>query len=475
MRQEGPGDAQVSTFIGTAVATTTHIVAGVFILFRCIISELLWFWPRQPISFFALVLPQRLVTLKFPSHIYDALAIVFDGDVTPTVLLLAWFTLALSGGLSFRRLWGNAGNFKKLCTLALFAFGPAAWGYKVYLAELQHTALVLHVNERWPSLSTNETRVYTLLDHVRNSYNDQLLTPDMTFTYKTVDVNSLSNCPNELTLPGDRAESLRALEDEGRLELDVYKPRKLKKSVNGEIIKPGIILHIHGGGWNKGHRRVLTMNYHGGVPHSILEENMIVSVSYRLSCNGVHGNDMVSDIYDATKYVIENAKKWNADGEKIIPWGTSAGGNLALLLAYRFPELTQIKGVINFYGVTELREDRITAIGSGFWLDFHLNLFVQETRHVCAVAEDKEACFEDMSPLKHVTERSPPTLTVHGEHDGLVLVDHADMLSDALTRANVTHANLVVPGSHDCDVFVSSPCSQAAMHAIKRLTSMVFQ
>lgn len=92
--------------------------------------------------------------------------------------------------------------------------------------------------------------------------------------------------------------------------------------------------------------------------------HVIASVAYRLSCTQIDGREMLSDLRDAIDYVSKNAQKWGGNGNRIILVGTSAGGNLALLTAYRH-RLPSIVGVVSLYGVTELREERLTQIRSG--------------------------------------------------------------------------------------------------------------
>lgn len=221
------------------------------------------------------------------------------------------------------------------------------------------------------------------------------------------------------------------------------------------------------------------MNYHGGVPHYLLEENFIVSVSYRYSCHGITGPEILQDVFDAAKFVTEHAESWGADPTKIIPWGTSAGGTLALLLGYKFQDTLPIPGVINFYGVTELREQGISEISKSTYEMMHSIFFIKETRHICEVPDSKgmdskETCFEDFSPIAHISPDSPPTLTIHGEQDGIVLVNQAQKLQQTLQENNVTEITLTVQGVHDCDVYSSSLCSQAAVFAIEKFLAHVF-
>ena len=52
----------------------------------------------------------------------------------------------------------------------------------------------------------------------------------------------------------------------GDLELDVFKPR-----VQVPVPSP-IVLHIHGGGWKRGDRSAVSVNYAGGIPSYLIHQ-----------------------------------------------------------------------------------------------------------------------------------------------------------------------------------------------------------
>lgn len=214
--------------------------------------------------------------------------------------------------------------------------------------------------------------------------------------------------------------------------------------------------------------------------------HVIASVAYRLSCTKIDGREMLADLRDAVDYVSKNAQKWGGDGSRIILVGTSAGGNLALLTAYR-QRLPNIIGVVSLYGVTELREEKLTQPRSGQSLfeRLTLSIFSRATRHVCSVSDEPDTCFSEMSPLAYLEaehhnpqiERPPipPTLMIHGLEDPLVFLDQAEWLQQQLEKLGVPHALVKTTGSHDCDVLVSSPCGQATLKSFQHFLTFLEQ
>lgn len=106
-------------------------------------------------------------------------------------------------------------------------------------------------------------------------------------------------------------------------KLDVYFP---KNQSNGKII-----LMVHGGAWkigDKRHSAVVTnkVNYLSskGYTLALINYNFIPDVTVE---------DQEKEVAQALVYVQNNAKNWNASGEKVILMGHSAGAHLVSLLS----------------------------------------------------------------------------------------------------------------------------------------------
>lgn len=152
--------------------------------------------------------------------------------------------------------------------------------------------------------------------------------------------------------------------DTQTLKLDIYSNQDLK-------VKKPCIIFVFGGGFIKGKR---DDKYY--VPYfKKLEENnyKVISIDYRLGLKGekwptvfntsVLKNAItyaVTDLYDATAYLIDNAEKLGIDTANIILSGSSSGAVTCLQadwekrnntsITQKLPQHFQYKGVIGFAG-----------------------------------------------------------------------------------------------------------------------------
>lgn len=138
--------------------------------------------------------------------------------------------------------------------------------------------------------------------------------------------------------------------------------------------KPCVIF-LFGGGFVTGERNA--PRYIPYFRHLAAKGFDVVSIDYRLGLKNAADNGdfspqafmtylmrsinmAVEDLYDATNYVIENAKRWNVDSKTIIVCGSSAGAISALHSEYnicnktamtkKLPENFNYAGVISFAG-----------------------------------------------------------------------------------------------------------------------------
>lgn len=465
------------------LAWAAHRIGGILLLARLILFDLLWLLPPHPSLFITMLVP-RFIELSYP-ELYGTIGAFFDGDTSPIVWLLVVLTIVLMGGSGLPDVLFPKGKlltslWSYILTFVIFFAVPVGWLGRVYHTFQLSREIEYELTSVFPGLNAEQSRdgvfalntPYSIEAHVTNAFGGYPpLVPDLTLTYKTIEPKGTCGPEKEIMdIPYESyyAQNRREL-DKGNLQLDVYKPSKQHRSG-----KSPIILHLHGGAWYKGDRSFIRMGYHGGVPRFWLDQGFtIVSVSYRLLCSNSHVMDAIEDTADAISFVEKNAVAWNADGSTIFPFGTSAGGHLALITALQH-KLKSVRGIISLYGVAELREVELQQRAADFFeasgARMKVSAFIEATRHVCQNHEfdSADACFHAISPLAHVNIEMPPILIVHGESDPLVPPQQASWLKNASVAVGVPSVLIKVPGSHDCDVHVSSPCSQATMYASER-------
>ena len=184
------------------------------------------------------------------------------------------------------------------------------------------------------------------------------------------------------------------------------------------------------------------MNYAGGTPAFLLHNGITVAaISYRLTCSGVTGREMMEDVSDAVDFIkrtaANNEWSWKIDPNKIILLGASAGGHLSLLASFHKRD-PSIRGVVSMYGPTELRHEQLFEKSISAYEQFAMPFYVYGIQRVCsgllytsttsknatALAEEVKTCMEDLSPVAKAHSESPPILLIHGQQDPIVPVAH---------------------------------------------------
>ena len=198
-----------------------------------------------------------------------------------------------------------------------------------------------------------------------------------------------------------------------------------------------IAVFLHGGAFHRGDKA----SERSQTLCRLLAESgvAVLSVNYLLS-PGTEGEKRwqawptnLLDAASAVRFVVQNAQKLSLDASRIAVVGASAGGTLAMLLAFGAadtlagePISDSICSVVNFYGRVD-------------W-----------SRHT---DEKKKPSSEDIaraaSPLAWLESRqgvSPPVLTFHGDNDQVVPVEQARLLDEALRERGIPHELVILPG-----------------------------
>ncbi|NCI77344.1 alpha/beta hydrolase [Acinetobacter sp. PS-1] len=113
-------------------------------------------------------------------------------------------------------------------------------------------------------------------------------------------------------------------------KLDVYLPKSRAQKSSNQTLAP-ILLIVHGGAWSIGDK-----GHQGLIQHKADYWNkqgwVVISVNYRLVPN-VTVQQQTQDIADALNFVQKNASNWQANPQKIMIMGHSAGAHLVSLLS----------------------------------------------------------------------------------------------------------------------------------------------
>jgi acetyl esterase/lipase len=226
-----------------------------------------------------------------------------------------------------------------------------------------------------------------------------------------------------------------------KLKLDVVQPK-----ADSDSPRPALVF-IHGGGWKGGNKR-------GGIgrltPFVARGDYVGFSVGYRLS--GVaKWPAQIHDCKAAIRWIRLNADKYNVDPDKIGVWGVSAGGHLVSMLGTSggvesleghggWPEMSsRVTCVVNFCGPSDflafgVDSPRMNKPGGPVY-----DLFGGPLK-------EKVEAAQEASPVTHASQDDAPLLIMHGTKDGVVPIDQARRLHQALSDAGADSTLVTIEG-----------------------------
>lgn len=230
----------------------------------------------------------------------------------------------------------------------------------------------------------------------------------------------------------------------GRTEkLDLYLPA----TPTADRKAPALVW-IHGGGWNGGTKAEARARE---ICTTLAEAGYVaVSIDYKLGPGAWPQN--LHDCKNAVRFLRANAARLGIDPERIAVAGGSAGGHLALMVAYTagqpalepnapYPGFSSaVDCVINLYGITNILTRRevdksgrplgVAKLGSAL--------------AVFGAKDEADPVLRLGSPVNHLSPQSPPTLILHGRADATVDYLQAEELAAALQKHGVPHELLLL-------------------------------
>jgi len=235
-------------------------------------------------------------------------------------------------------------------------------------------------------------------------------------------------------------------------KLDIYLPSDASGTA---ALRPAVV-YYHGGGWVHGDKATDREKEIGGVLAGA--GYVFVSANYLLGAKVWPTN--VDDCLSALHFIRSHAAEYRVDPARVALMGASAGGHLALLIAYTAQSSDRVKAVIDLYGITDLLTRRdVNPDGTA-----KATLDNAHSAEMLGVDRQKGAAlWKKASPTYHVTAASPPTLIIQGLADPIV--DHAQSseLAQILEKKGIEHQLLFIPGighQFDLETWKNKPLPQ---------------
>lgn len=184
------------------------------------------------------------------------------------------------------------------------------------------------------------------------------------------------------------------------------------------------------------------------------EGYVVATLTHRSSLEGHPYPAFLEDVKTGIRFLRKNADKYQIDTERVGIWGTSSGGNTALLVGLtgdekqykteEYPEFSDsVKIVVDCFGPTDLSE----AIENIEHMD-------EDSKKLFAAlrgenTKENVARLQDMNPVNHIKNGAayPPFLILQGNEDTIVEYSQSELMYHRLSDAGADTALICVDGA----------------------------
>ena len=188
---------------------------------------------------------------------------------------------------------------------------------------------------------------------------------------------------------------------------------------------------------------------------------IVASISHRSCLDGWSFPACLQDVKCAIRYLRRMKDIYHIDDRKIAVWGTSSGGNLALLAGltgdyekYKTKEYfelsDQVQAVVSCFGATDMSA-LYKELSDMPEIRKRFDMLVGEKN------EDREKRLREMSPVYQIKKNKmyPPFLLMHGTEDNAIPFSQMVRLYETLSNCGIETEAYAVDGAMHEDSFWS--------------------
>ena len=192
---------------------------------------------------------------------------------------------------------------------------------------------------------------------------------------------------------------------------------------------------------------------------------IVAMVTHRSALDGFKAPAFLKDVKTAIRFLRANAENYQIDPDRIGIWGTSSGGNTALLVGltgddpiYRTDEHSgfsdKVKTVVECFGPAD-----IPALFDGLKERADHNPGDRALLYGLLGADpvEQRARMRMMNPIEMVKDGKeyPPFLLIHGDKDPLVPYSQSELMAAKLAQADIPTRLIKVEGAEHEGTFWS--------------------
>jgi len=234
------------------------------------------------------------------------------------------------------------------------------------------------------------------------------------------------------------------------LKMEVYQPP--------EVGKYPTVVVIYGGAWQRGNPGANAEFNQYIANHGYI----VFAIAYRHAPK-YQFPAQLDDVRTALNFIRKHATEYEADPERIVLLGRSAGAHLAMLAAYQ-TDAPPIRGVVNYYGPVNLPEGYKTPPNPD-----PINTRAVLKAFLGGSLEELPNQYEIASPINYLTHPLPPTLLIYGSRDHLVEARFGRQMCKRLHDSGNTAVYLEIPwAEHAFDAVFNGVSNQLALYHTER-------
>ena len=245
------------------------------------------------------------------------------------------------------------------------------------------------------------------------------------------------------------------------LGLDIYLPEG--------VVKPPLLVWIHGGAWSSGSK--------AQVPPGLMNGGFaLASLDFRQSTEA-RFPAQVHDIKAAVRFLRAKADEYGYRRDRIAIAGSSSGGHLAALVGVtnghaelegtigsHLDQSSSVQAIVSYYGASNLTT--ILAQSTPFGLNMRRPAL---TRLLGALPDETEALARLASPVVHVDSTDPPLMLFHGDQDPQMPINQSHELYGAYKALGLdVHLEVVHGAAHGGTTFYAGQNRERVVAFLRR-------